>query len=41
MCIRDRRMLVKDTDLGKELQQEVDELKELVKAYRTGRLKEK
>ena len=37
----EKRMLVKDTDLGKELQQEVDELKELVKAYRTGRLKEK
>lgn len=37
----EKRMLVKDTDLGGELQQEVDELKELVKAYRTGRLKEK
>lgn len=37
----EKRMLVKDTDLGKILQREVEELKELVKAYRTGKLKEK
>ena len=37
----EKRMLVKDTDLGKILQREVEELKELVKAYRTGELKEK
>jgi len=37
----DERMLVKDTDLGKELQREADELKELVKAYRNGEIKEK
>jgi len=33
-------MLVRDTDQGEELQQEVEELKELVKAYRNGDLKE-
>lgn len=37
----EKRMLVKDTDLGVELQREVDELKELVSAYRNGRLKER
>ncbi len=37
----EKRMLVRDTDLGKELQREADELKELVRAYRTGELKEK
>lgn len=37
----EKRMLVKDTDQGKELQQEVDELKALVKAYRNGEIKEK
>lgn len=36
----EKRMLVKDTDQGKELQWEVDELKELVRAYRGGVLKE-
>lgn len=35
-----KRMLVRDTDQGKELQQEVDQLKALVNAYRTGALKE-
>lgn len=35
-----RRMLVKDTDQGRELQREAEELKELVKAYRTGEMKE-
>lgn len=37
----ERRMLVRDTDQGNELQREVDELKALVKAYRTGELKER
>lgn len=37
----EKRMLVKDTDQGNELQREVDELKALVKAYRTGELKER
>ena len=37
----ERRMYVKDTDQGKELTREVEELKALVKAYRTGELKEK
>lgn len=37
----EKRMLVKDTDQGNELQREVDELKALVKAYRTGALKER
>ena len=36
----EKRMLVKDTDQGKELMREVEELKALVKAYRTGELKE-
>lgn len=36
----EKRMLVRDTDLGKDLEREVEELKELVKAYRTGELKE-
>ena len=36
----EKRMLVRDTDQGAELQQEVEELKELVKAYRNGELKE-
>lgn len=34
------RMLVKDTDQGKELIREVEELKALVKAYKTGEIKE-
>ncbi|MBR1798244.1 MAG: fructose-1,6-bisphosphatase [Clostridiales bacterium] len=32
----DRRMYVEDTDKGKELQKEIDDLKELLKAYRNG-----
>ncbi len=36
----EKRMLVKDTDQGKELEREVMELKELVRAYRNGELKE-
>ncbi|MEE0772293.1 MAG: fructose-1,6-bisphosphatase [Anaerovoracaceae bacterium] len=36
----EKRMLVKDTDQGQELIREVEELKALVKAYRTGELKE-
>ncbi|MDD6310463.1 MAG: fructose-1,6-bisphosphatase [Firmicutes bacterium] len=36
----DKRMLVGDTDLGKELVRERNELKDLVKAYRNGELKE-
>ena len=36
----EKRMLVKDTDQGQELVREVEELKALVKAYRTGELKE-
>lgn len=36
----EKRMLVKDTDQGKELIREVEELKALVKAYRTGEIKE-
>ncbi|MDO4546288.1 MAG: fructose-1,6-bisphosphatase, partial [Bacillota bacterium] len=36
----EKRMLVRDTDLGKELEREVEELKALVRAYRTGELKE-
>ena len=36
-----KRMLVADTDLGKELKREKDELSELVAAYRKGTMKEK
>lgn len=36
----EKRMLVKDTDQGRELEREADELRELVKAYRTGEMKE-
>lgn len=36
----EKRMLVRDTDLGKELEREVEELKALVKAYRNGEFKE-
>lgn len=36
-----KRMLVSDTDLGKELKRERDELSELVRAYRNGTMKEK
>ena len=35
-----KRMSVRDTDQGKELEGEVEELKALVRAYRTGQLKE-
>lgn len=37
----EKRILVGDTDLGKELKREREELIELVKAYRTGIMKEK
>ncbi len=37
----EKRMLVKDTDQGLELEREADELRELVKAYRTGEMKER
>ena len=36
----EKRMLISDTDIGEELRQEAEELKELVRAYRSGRLKE-
>ena len=36
----DKRMLIRDTDQGKELLQQVNELKELVEAYRKGIIKE-
>ena len=35
-----KRMTVRDTDQGKELEREVEELRALVNAYRTGQLKE-
>ena len=34
----ERRMYVEDTDTGRRLQEEIDELKELLKAYRAGRV---
>jgi fructose-1,6-bisphosphatase-3 len=35
------RMLVADTDIGKELKRQVEDLKKLLYAYRHGILKEK
>ena len=37
----DRRILIKDTDRGKELLQQVENLKALIFAYKTGMIKEK
>ena len=37
----DHRMLVKDTDMGAELQSQIDDLKELLVAYREGIIKER
>lgn len=37
----DHRMMVKDTDIGIELQQQIKDLQKLLSAYRTGELKEK
>lgn len=37
----DHRMLVKDTDKGEELRQQIDDLKLLLRAYREGEIKEK
>ena len=36
-----RRKLVRDTDIGKELEDQVASLKELLKAYRNGMIREK
>ena len=36
-----RRMHVKDTDIGIELQSQIEDLKELLDAYRSGDLKER
>ena len=36
-----KRIMVGDTDLGKELEARIEDLKELVSAYRDGILKEK
>ena len=36
-----KRMLIQDTDIGKELMREREELKELVAAYRSGAMKQK
>lgn len=36
----EKRMLVKDTDQGRDLEREADELRALVRAYRTGEMKE-
>ncbi|MBQ1401126.1 MAG: fructose-bisphosphatase class III, partial [Firmicutes bacterium] len=36
----DRRMLIRDTDQGRELEQQVEELKALIDAYRAGTIKE-
>lgn len=36
-----RRLLVEDTDAGKEIKIRIEELKELLKAYRKGNIKEK
>lgn len=39
--LADHRMLVKDTDKGIELRQQIDDLKLLLEAYREGEIKEK
>ena len=36
-----RRMLIRDTDLGQELLQEVEDLKQLLAAYENGSIKER
>ena len=36
-----QRMLVKDTDKGKELMVQIEDLKKLLMAYRTGIIKER
>ena len=36
-----RRIMVGDTDLGRELTEKIEDLKELISAYRKGILKEK
>ena len=41
VAVLPERMLVVDTDQGAQLQEEVENLKELVRAYRKGLLKEK
>lgn len=41
VAVLPERMLVVDTDQGVQLQEEVENLKELVKAYRKGLIKEK
>jgi fructose-1,6-bisphosphatase-3 len=35
-----KRMMVRDSDQGRDLEQQVEDLKELVAAYRSGKLKE-
>ncbi|MCC8119997.1 MAG: fructose-1,6-bisphosphatase [Bacteroidales bacterium] len=39
--LNNKRLLVRDTDKGKELQQQIDELRELLWAYRHGFIKER
>ena len=39
--LNSRRLLVKDTDKGKELTANIEELKKLLYAYRNGFLKER
>ena len=39
--VTEKRMLVADTDIGKNLQNQIDDLAELLKAYRDGIIKEK
>ena len=41
VAVLPERMLVVDTDQGAQLKEEVDNLKELVRAYRKGLIKEK
>ena len=36
-----RRILVKDTDIGKGLQRQIDDLKDLLKAFESGAIREK
>ena len=41
MEFNSQRMLVKDTDKGKVLRKQIDELKQLLAAYRLGVVKER
>ena len=39
--ITNRRMMVKDTDKGVDLQRQIEDLKQLLRAFRSGLIKER